>query len=100
MYITPADNKLKGNAMTKLTKCPKCGADDYSTYNVKPGEGDPSKTYSICNTCQTEFDGAVDFDPCPDCGSHEIDWVHTQSNGHDVSYMMCLNCDNQFGGDL
>ena len=63
MYITPTDNKLKGNAMTDIAE-------------------------------------TTEENTCPECGSHEVEWVHTQSNGHDVSFMMCFNCDTQFGGDL
>jgi predicted RNA-binding Zn-ribbon protein involved in translation (DUF1610 family) len=37
---------------------------------------------------------------CPNCGSHEVFWVHTTYMGHEVSYMMCEDCDEQFGGDL
>ena len=35
--------------------CPKCAAEDYSTYNVSPAVGDPSKKYCVCTHCDTEF---------------------------------------------
>lgn len=46
----------------KLTECPKCGAEDYDCYHVRPGEGDPSKTYCVCTNCKTEFDGMTPDD--------------------------------------
>ena len=35
--------------------CPKCGAQDYSTYNVIPDVGDSSHKYCVCTHCDTEF---------------------------------------------
>ena len=46
----------------KPTECPKCGAEDYSSYQVKLGQGDPSKTYCVCNHCEHEFDGVTPND--------------------------------------
>lgn len=46
----------------KQTECPKCGAEDYSSYQVKPGQGDPSQTYCVCNHCEHEFDGQVPWE--------------------------------------
>ena len=43
-------------------KCPQCGAEDYSWYQVKPGQGDPSQTYCVCNQCKHEFDGVTEND--------------------------------------
>jgi DNA-directed RNA polymerase subunit M/transcription elongation factor TFIIS len=46
----------------KTTECPKCGADDYESVKTKPGQGDPSKTYCLCNQCGNEFDGKTIWD--------------------------------------
>lgn len=48
--------------MDKPDACPKCGAEDYSSYRVKPGHGDPSQTYCVCNQCGHEFDGETPND--------------------------------------
>ena len=46
----------------KLDHCPNCQAEDYSWYQVKPGHGDPSQTYCVCNQCGHEFDGETEND--------------------------------------
>jgi DNA-directed RNA polymerase subunit M/transcription elongation factor TFIIS len=46
----------------KEEQCPKCGDEEYSWYYIKPGEGDPSKTYCVCNKCGHEFDGVTEND--------------------------------------
>ena len=46
----------------KSSACPKCGDEGYSVYHTKPGQGDPSTTYCICNNCQHEFDGKTSED--------------------------------------
>jgi DNA-directed RNA polymerase subunit M/transcription elongation factor TFIIS len=34
--------------------CPKCGSDEYSTWNTPVGVGDPSDQYCVCD-CGHEF---------------------------------------------
>lgn len=46
----------------KPTECPECGADDYESVKTKPGHGDPSYTYCLCNYCGKEFDGQTIWD--------------------------------------
>ena len=46
----------------KPSACPKCGDENYSVHHIKPGHGDPSETYCICNQCQHEFDGKTQKD--------------------------------------
>lgn len=46
----------------KLDHCPNCQAENYSWYQVKPGHGDPSQTYCVCNQCGNEFDGVTEND--------------------------------------
>jgi DNA-directed RNA polymerase subunit M/transcription elongation factor TFIIS len=48
--------------MDKPDHCPNCQAEDYSWHQVKPGQGDPSQTYCVCNQCEHEFDGATEND--------------------------------------
>ena len=61
----PDPQKFRDNwdqTFGKPTKCPKCGADDYESVRVKPGEGDPSKTFCLCGHCGHEFDGKTIWD--------------------------------------
>ena len=51
-----------GKPKEKPTECPKCGADDYGSYRTRPGNGDSSHTYCVCNSCLHEFDGKTVWD--------------------------------------
>jgi DNA-directed RNA polymerase subunit M/transcription elongation factor TFIIS len=44
------------------TQCPACGAEDYHSYQVPPGHGDPSETWCECHHCETSFYGVVPWE--------------------------------------
>lgn len=42
--------------LDKINVCPKCGANDYSTFHVRADVGDSTQKYCECNHCSTEFE--------------------------------------------
>ena len=55
--------------------CPNCKSEEWTLFHVRPGEGDPSKTYCVC-PCGAEFPEPRSMETVTDLREQEkLEWA-------------------------